>query len=151
MATPTLPEFSPRILRPPDGRLVAAGMRTFANIAKAWELTGADAAKLIGVSRATYYRLQNTAATEREATPRRKVALRAQLADPALQERLSLLLGICGDLQSYYSKDRDYGEQWVRLPNSNRVFGGHAPLDLMLSGSVVALWTVRRFTENMLS
>ncbi len=150
MATMTLPEFTPQILRAPDGRLVAAGIRTFVNIAKAWKLTGTEVAKLLGVSRATYYRLQQTAAKEREATASDKPAWRAQLADPALQERLSLLLGIAGDLQSYYAKDRDYAELWVTLPNSNRVFGGHAPLELMLSGSVVALWTVRRFTQNML-
>ncbi len=142
-------EFSPWILRPPDGRLVAAGIRTFAKIAKAWELTGADAAKLMGVSRATYYRLRKIAADEREASPSGKVVLRARLADPKLHEHLSLLLGISGDLQSYYAKDRAYGEQWVRQPNSNRVFGGHVPLELMLSGNVAALWTVRRFTQNM--
>src|SRR5665213_2656658 len=146
----TLPKFSRRILRPPDGRLVAAGIRTFTGISRAWNLTGMQVAKLLGVSRATYYRLQQTAAKEREASPNAKAEVRAQLADTALQERLSLLLGIYGDLQSYFARDRDYGEQWVRQPNSNRVFGGHAPLELMLSGSVVALWTVRRFTQNML-
>jgi hypothetical protein len=150
MATVLLPEFSPQTLRAPDGRLVAAGMRTFANIAKAWDLTAADVAKLLGVSRATYYRLLQTAAKERGAAATKKAPIRAQLADTALEERLSLLLGIYGDLQSYYAKDRDFGEQWVRQPNSNPVFGGHAPLELMLTGSVVALWTVRRFTQNML-
>ena len=145
-----VPEFSPRILRPPDGRLVAAAIRTFANIAKAWELTGTDAAKLMGVSRATYPRLQTTASREREESPRGTAVLRAGLADAELQARLSLLLGISGDLQSYNAKDREYGERWVRQSDSNRVFGGHTPLELMLSGTVVALWTVRRFTQNML-
>ncbi len=150
MATMTLPEFTPQILRAPDGRLVAAGIRGFINIAKAWKLNAGDVAKLLGVSRATYYRLQQTAVKEREAAASGKPEIRAQLADPALQERLSLLVGIYGDLQSYYAKNRDFGELWVTLPNSNRVFGGHAPIELMLSGSVVALWTVRRFTQNML-
>lgn len=150
MATMTLPAFATEIIRSPDGRLVAAGLRTFASIAKAWDLTGADIAKLLGVSRATYYRLLLIAAKEREAPLNGKAAVRAQLADLTLQERLSLLLGIYGDLQSYYAKDRAFGEQWVKYPNSNSVFGGHAPLELMLSGSLVALWTVRRFTQTML-
>lgn len=150
MPTMALPAFSPEILRSPDGRLVAAGLRTFANIAKAMNLSAAEVAKLLGVSRATYYRLKQTAAQEREAPPTQKAAFRDQLADAALQERLSLLLGIHGDLQSYYAKNRDFGEQWVKYPNSNPVFGGHAPLELMLSGSLVALWTVRRFTQTML-
>lgn len=146
-----LPPFSPAILRPPDGRLVAAGLRTLANIARTTGLTGTDAATLLGVSRATYYRLQQTAAKERQGTPREKATYREQLANAVLQERLSLLLGIYGDLQTYYAKDRAAGDAWVRTPNANPVFGGHAPIELMLSGSVVALWTVRRFTEVMLS
>lgn len=138
------------MLRPPDGRLVAAGLRTFARIAETTGLTAADVATLLGVSRATYYRLQQTAARERQAEAGEKATYRELLADIALQERLSLLLGIYGDLQSYYAKNRAFGEAWVRTPNSNPVFGGHAPIELMLSGSVIALWTVRRVTQGML-
>lgn len=135
---------------PPDGRLVAAGLRTFANIAKAWDLTAEDVAKLLGVSGTNYCRLQQTAAKEREAPPDGKAVVREQLADSALQERLSLLLGIYGDLQSYYALNRAYGEKWVLQPNMNRVFGGMRPINVMLSGHLSDLWLVRRFTQAML-
>lgn len=134
----------------PDGRLVAAGLRTFANIANAWDLTAEDVAKLLGVSQANYYRLQQTAVKESEAPPDGKAVVREQLADAALQERLSLLLGIYGDLQSYYAKDRAFGEIWVLQPNTNRVFDGKRPIDVMLSGRLSDLWLLRRFTQAML-
>lgn len=150
MATRALPAVSPVVMHASDGRLVAAGLRTALNIAKKWKITAENVATLLGVSRATYYRLQRAASEEREAPPGRKAELRAQLADPALEERLSLILGIYGDLQSYFARDRTYAHEWVKLPNTNPVFGGHSPMDLMLTGRVVALWTVRQFVEAML-
>jgi len=46
--------------------------------------------------------------------------------------RLSLILGIYGDLQSFYQKDRDFAEVWVSLPNSNVKFGGVTPIEHMM-------------------
>jgi len=65
--------------------------------------------------------------------------------------RLSLILGIYGDLQSFYQKDRDFGDAWVCLPNSNAVFGGAAPIEHMMQGDIESLWRVRRHTQAMLS
>jgi hypothetical protein len=38
-------------------------------------------------------------------------------------------------------------DQWVQLPNTNRLFAGVAPLDYMVRGGVPALQTVRRLLD----
>lgn len=132
-----------------DGRLVAAGLRTVANIAKPWDLSARELAVLLGVSRTTYYRLQRTARVERAAPPSEREAVRRQLARPALEERLSLLLGIYADLQRYFACSPESADTWVNRPNTSPVFGGRTAMELMLTGRVEALWTVRRFILAM--
>lgn len=51
-----------------DGRLLAAELRTVISIAEEWEITVADMATLLGMSRATY-RLQRLIKAERGLRP----------------------------------------------------------------------------------
>ena len=38
-------------------------------------------------------------------------------------------------------------DDWVRLPNSNRIFGGMTPLAYMIKGGPPAMQTVRRLLD----
>lgn len=132
------------------GTLIAAGLRTVANIGKAWKLSAAEMGVLLGVSRATYFRLKERAEAEATAPVAKAAQLRESLVSQPLRERLSLILGIYAGLQIIYSNNRAYGEEWVRRPNTNPVFGGKRPIDTMLTGNVLDLALVRRFVDAML-
>jgi len=131
------------------GTRIAAGLRAVANIGKAWQLSAEEIGTLLGVSRATYFRLKDKAELARTAPKGEGAAIRESLVSQPLRERLSLILGIYGGLQLYYANNRAYGESWVRRPNSNPVFGGRAPIELLLSGNVLDLDRVRRYVDAM--
>lgn len=131
------------------GTLVAAGLRAAVNIGKAWKLSAEEMGALLGISRATYFRLKDRAAAEAKAPADKAARLRESLVSQPLRERLSLILGIYSGLQIIYSNNRAYGEEWVRRPNMNPVFGGKRPIDLMLTGNVLDLALVRRHVDAM--
>jgi len=106
-------------------------------------------ATLLGVSRATYYRLKERAEAERTALPEEAARIRESLVSQPLRERLSLLLGIYGGLQIIYANNRAYGEEWVRRPNTSAVFRSRRPIDVMLSGNVLDLALVRQHVDAM--
>jgi hypothetical protein len=59
--------------------------------------------------------------------------------------RISLLLGIFDALNMIFGQP--LADQWVRLPNTNRIFAGQAPLHYMNRGGIPAIQTVRRLLE----
>ena len=61
--------------------------------------------------------------------------------------RISLVLGIYKDLQILYPEP-ELADRWVRLPNSNPLFGGKPALDLMTVGGMDALYEVRRMLDG---
>ena len=61
--------------------------------------------------------------------------------------RLSLLLGIYKALHVLYP-DEGFADEWPKLQNTNPIFAGRSPLDLMVHGDVEALYTVRRLLDG---
>ena len=59
--------------------------------------------------------------------------------------RISYLIGIFKDLNILHSQT--LADEWVRLPNTNRIFGGASPLAYMVKGGVPAIQTVRRLLD----
>ena len=59
--------------------------------------------------------------------------------------RVSYLVGIFKALNILHS--RALADEWVQLPNSNRIFGGVTPLAYMLKGGVTSMQTVRRLLD----
>ena len=109
-----------------------AGLRAFANIAEAWDLSVADQLKLLGIaSRSTFFKWR------RERQPR--------LSQDTL-ERLSYLLGIYKSLQILLP-DTHAADAWVRQPNAAAPFGGRSALERMLSGQVADLYVVRQYLD----
>ena len=106
-------------------------MRTFLNIARAWDLNFEDQRGLLGwPARSTLYNYQNG-----------KVPT---LAYDTLQ-RISLVIGIYKALHILYP---DFADRWVRLPNNNPLFGGNSALDFMKNAGLGGLERVRRLLDS---
>lgn len=113
-------------------RLSVSGLKAFFNIMERWKVRDEDARALLGgVSNGPYYELK------------RATAGKVLEADRLL--RISYLIGIFKALHILHS--RTLADQWVGMPNSNRLFGGETPLAYMVRGGVPALQTVRRLLD----
>jgi hypothetical protein len=112
-------------------RAAAAALRTFFRLAEAWNLSIAEQTTLLGVARATLYQWKQG-----------KVAP----LDRHLLERLSHLFGIYSSLQILFPAS-GRADEWVRKPNSARLFGGGSALDRMLGGQVADLFVVREYLD----
>ena len=114
-------------------RLSGPALRTFFKIAVAWQLTVGEQRALLGWPAASTYH-------------KYKAEEHGALSFDTLT-RLSLILGIYKSLQVLYPEQR-FADAWVRLPNSNKVFGGQAPLTLMMDGGIDGLYRVRRLLDG---
>jgi Protein of unknown function (DUF2384) len=62
-----------------------------------------------------------------------------------LLTRISLVLGIFKALQILYPA---FADRWMTLPNTNPMFGGKAPIDLIVAdANIDALYRVRRLLD----
>ncbi len=112
-------------------RLSPGALRAFFNIMARWQVRDEDARALLGgVSNGPYYALK-------------KHPGRTLDTDTLL--RVSYLVGIFKALHILHSEA--LADEWVRLPNTNRIFGGRSPLDYMVHGGVPAMQTVRRLLD----
>ena len=122
-------------LRPePDvrRRLSGPALRTFFNIAADWQLSVAEQRALLGWPAASTYH-------------KYKAGEHGALSYDALT-RLSLVLGIYKSLQVLYPEPA-FADAWVRMPNSNPMFGGRPPLALMIDAGIDGLYRVRRLLD----
>jgi antitoxin Xre/MbcA/ParS-like protein len=113
-------------------RLSAPAMRSFLNIGKAWALSVDEQRGLLGWPAAsTYYKY--------------KAGDVGTLSYDMLT-RISLLLGIYKALHILYPDDA-LADRWVKLPNSNPMFGGSPALSLMVNGGIDGLTQTRRLLD----
>jgi len=107
-------------------------MRAFFRIAEAWQLTNEEQRALLGwPPESTFYKY--------------KAGAVAILPFDTLV-RISLMLGIYKDLHILYPEP-DLAERWVKLPNSNPLFGGAPALRFMTEGGMDGLHHVRRLLD----
>jgi hypothetical protein len=112
-------------------RMSAPAMRTFLNLAERWQLSVGERRALLGwPSESAYYNYRNgTVGT---------------LSYDVLT-RISLLIGMFKALHILYP---DFADRWMRLPNSNRMFGGCPPIEWMTTeGGMDGLYRVRRLLD----
>lgn len=131
-ATPRAPASAPDLSSPVEReRLTPGALRAFFNIMDAWGVRAEQARDLLGgISNGRYYAWKK----------------RPQgVLDQDRLQRISLLVGIFKALNILYSQG--LADQWVRLPNANRIFGGRAPLEAMIRGGMPAMLTVRRLLD----
>jgi hypothetical protein len=135
---PVLPASAPiaidrRHLAPVRQRMSAPAIRSFLNIASRWELNVEEQRALLGwPATSTFHKY--------------KAGQVGTLAYDMLV-RISLVLGIYKGLHILYP-DRQLADRWVKLPNSNPLFGGRPALTLMAEGGVDGLLQVRRLLDG---
>jgi hypothetical protein len=133
-ALDTAPEIASRDRHAPDvrRRLSGPAIRAFFNISAAWELSVVKQRGLLGwPAPSTYHKY--------------KAGGVGTLPYDMLQ-RVSLILGIYKALHILYP-EAQLADQWVKLRNSNPIFGGKAPLELMIDGGIDGLYRVRRLLD----
>ena len=112
-------------------RLSHSALRAFFSIMERWNVRDEDARSLLGgMANGAYYEMK-------------KQPDRLLSADRLL--RISYLIGIFKALNIVHSTA--LADEWVRLPNTNRIFGGMTPLEYMRAGGLPALQTVRRLLD----
>ena len=108
-------------------------IRTFFQIAQAWNLSNEEQRGLLGwPPESTFFKYKG-------GNP-------GTLSFDMLT-RISLVLGIYKDLHILYAEP-DLADRWVKLPNSNPLFGGRPALSLMVDGGVDGLYQVRRLLDS---
>jgi hypothetical protein len=113
-------------------RLSAPAMRSFVNIARLWGLSNDEQRALLGwPPESTFYNYK---------------AGKVTILNYDTLIRISLVLGIYKDLQILYPEP-GLADGWVRLPNSNPMFGGRPALALMIENGMDGLYQVRRLLD----
>jgi Protein of unknown function (DUF2384) len=113
-------------------RLSPSALKAFFNLIEQWAVRDEDARQLLGgVTNGPYYAM--------------KKHPEARLLDADKLLRISYLIGIFKALNILH--DQRLADDWVRLPNSNRIFGGMTPLAYMIKGGPPAMQTVRRLLD----
>jgi hypothetical protein len=113
-------------------RLSPSALKAFFNIIERWNVRDEDARQLLGgVTNGPYYEMKKS--------PDGRVLETDKLL------RISYLVGIFKALNILHAQE--LADEWVRLPNANRIFGGIAPLAYMTKGGVPAMETVRRLLD----
>jgi hypothetical protein len=126
---PPPPDFTSKAERE---RLSGPALKAFFNIMEHWQIRDEDARELLGgVSNGPYYQMK------------KKQEGRILSADELF--RISYLIGIFKALNTLHGQP--LADRWIRLPNSNRIFNGLAPLEYMKKGGQVAMEVVRELLE----
>lgn len=112
-------------------RLSRSALVGFFRLVQAWSLRDEDARELLGG-------LSSSAFYEWKKQPDR-------LLDVDRITRISCLIGIYKALHILYGDQ--LADEWISLPNRNRIFAGQAPLRFMLAGGLLAMMTVRKLLD----
>jgi hypothetical protein len=127
-ALPVERRKDPKVRRQMSG----PAMRTFFNIAAAWNLTNEEQRALLGwPPESTFFK--------------HKAGQTATLSYDQLI-RISLVMGIYKALGILYPSQQ-LADRWVKLPNANPLFGGQPALTLMTEGGIDGLFQVRRLLD----
>lgn len=113
-------------------RLSGPAIRTFFNVAAAWQLSADEQRGLLGwPATSTFYNYR---------------AGTVSILSFDTLTRLSLILGIYKALHVLYP-DAGLADRWVKLPNAHPLFGGNPALALMIDGGIDGLHHVRRLLD----
>ena len=113
-------------------RLSPSALRGFLNIVQRWQLKNDEARELLGsVSSITYYEIKKNP---------------TNTLDVDRITRVSYLIGIYKALHVLYGEP--LADQWVKMPNTNMLFSGHSPLELMKQGGIVAMQQIKALLDS---
>ena len=109
-----------------------AAVGTALKIMDKWNCSEKEKMALLGVGRSTLHKYQVAPASAR--------------LSPDLLERISYLLNIHAVLRILFENpENQYG--FLRLPNKNAFFNGKAPMEILSSGLMSALYEVHRHLD----
>lgn len=109
-----------------------AAITTALNIMDKWSCSEKEKMALLGIGRSTLHKYQASPANAR--------------LSPDLLERISYLLNIHAVLRLLFENPENvYG--FVRLPNHNEFFNGKAPMEILSSGLMSALYEVHQHLD----
>jgi hypothetical protein len=111
-------------------RLSEVAVKAFLNLARAWSLSNAEAAALIGVSPSSLDRMKRGA---------RPILGQDQMT------RVSALVGIFKGLHLLFVDDT--ADAWVRRTNTGPLFQRRSPIDALIDGGIPAMLDVRRYVD----
>lgn len=111
-------------------RLSVVAIKAFLNLARAWDLSNAEAAALIGVSPSSLDRMKRGA--------------RPTLSQDQMT-RVSALVGIFKGLHLLFVDDG--ADTWARRANSGPLFQRRTPIEAMIDGGIPAMLDVRRYVD----
>ena len=112
-------------------RLSPSAVRAFFNIASKWEIKDEQARELLGgLPSSSFYELKKN--------PNKTL-------DVDRITRISYLIGIYKALHILYGDT--LADNWVKLPNQNRLFNGASPLEFMVLGGIVAMQSIRALLD----
>ncbi len=112
-------------------RLSSGAVRAFFKIMDQWKVRNESARQLLGgMSNGAFYALKKDG---------------GRALDEDKLRRISYLVGIFKALNIIYSED--LADQWMQLPNKNRIFRGMTPNDYLIHGGLPAFATVRKLLD----
>jgi hypothetical protein len=131
----TIPPVAPDQRRDPKVRREMSGpaLRTFFNVADAWQLSSAEQRALLGwPAESTFFKYKSGDA--------------GTLAFDVLM-RISLVLGVYKDLHILYPEP-GLANRWIKLPNNNVLFGGKPALTFLMETGMDGLYQLRRMLDG---
>lgn len=112
--------------------LSGPALRTFFNIAKAWDLSNGDQRTLLGkIPESTFFKW--------------KKEMQGTLSHDTL-ERISYIMGIYKALQILLPNPKS-ADTWIKKNNAAPLFNKRPALERMLSGNVSDLYLVRQYLD----
>lgn len=114
-------------------RLTPAALAALRSLARAWKLTGEEAAELLGVSASTWDRIR--AGTWRQALSQDQLF------------RASALIGTFKALHLLFADGM--ADRWVRLRNAGPLFGGATPIEAMRAQGIPGMIEVRGHVDAL--
>jgi hypothetical protein len=114
-------------------RLSAPALRGFFNISRAWQLGVAEERALLGwPPSSTFHKYKSGDA--------------GVLSFDTLT-RISLVLGLYKALHILYSEPA-FADAWMRMPNTNALFGGRSPMAFVADAGLDGLYQLRRLLDG---
>jgi len=114
-------------------RLTPAALLGLRSLARAWRLTGAEAAALIGVSETTWDRIRTGAWKQ------------AFSQDQMM--RVSALIGVFKGLHLLFADGM--ADRWVRLRNAGPLFGNRTPIEAMIERGIPGMIEIRQHVDAL--
>jgi len=112
-------------------RLSAVALKAYRRLITAWELSGQQAAALLGVSLSTWERM--------------KPADQGKSLSQDQMTRISALVGIYKGLHLLFADGM--ADRWPRLENRGPLFGRRSPITAMIEGGIPQMLEVRRYVD----